>query len=71
MRVTGRWVNEAGKNGRMPGRFATAQDAECAAREFMKRNPTVTMVSISHETGGWLTDVSRDGESSHGWRAQP
>lgn len=71
MRVTGRWIDEAGKNGSMPGRFATAQAAEDAARKFMEGHPTVTTVSISHETGGWLTDVSRSGESSHGWRANP
>jgi hypothetical protein len=71
MRVTGRWVDEAGNNGSMPGKFATAQDAEDAAREFMREHPTVVTVSIRHETGGWLTDVDRSGNSSHGWRANP
>jgi hypothetical protein len=71
MRVTGRWVDEAGKNGALPGKFATAQDAEDAARKFMEENPAVTTVSIRHETGGWLTDVDRSGKSSNGWRAQP
>lgn len=71
MRITGRWTDTNGRNGRMPGRFATGDDAERAAREFMAQRPNVAMVSISHETGGWLTDVTRDGKSSHGWRAQP
>jgi hypothetical protein len=71
MRVTGRWTDEAGNNGRMPGKFATAQEAEDAAWKFMEEHPTVTLVSIRHETGGWLTDVDRGGKSSHGWRAQP
>ncbi|MFF8901695.1 hypothetical protein ACF082_29910 [Streptomyces lydicus] len=71
MRVTGRWTSKTGKTGRMPGRFGTATEAEAAAREFMTKYPTVTVVSISHETGGWLTDVNRDGNSSHGWRATP
>ncbi|MFB7341257.1 hypothetical protein ACFCZ6_14465 [Streptomyces hydrogenans] len=53
----------------MPGKFATATEAEDAARRFMRRYPTVTGVAISHETGGWLTDVGRDGVSSHGWSA--
>lgn len=53
----------------MPGKFATVTDAEAAARKFMTRYPTVTMISVSHDTGGWITDVTRDGKSSHGWRA--
>lgn len=69
MRVTGRWTTDTGKTGRMPGKFATATDAETAARKFMTRHPTVTMISVSHDTGGWMTDVTRDGKSSHGWRA--
>lgn len=71
MRVTARWSDKSGKRGRMPGKFATAQEAEEAAREFMRKRPSVTVISISHETGGWLTDVSSDGKSSHGWRARP
>jgi hypothetical protein len=55
----------------MPGKFGTAEEAEDAARKFMEGHPTVTRVSISHETGGWLTDVDRSGKSSHGWRANP
>lgn len=71
MRITARWTDEAGGRGRIPGRFGTATEAEDAARKFMAKYPTVTVVSISHETGGWLTDVNRDGNSSHGWRATP
>ena len=59
MRVTGRWIDKAGKNGRMPGKFGTVYDAEKAAREFMAAHPTVVMVSISHETCGWVSDVKR------------
>ncbi|MYS37168.1 hypothetical protein K388_07428 [Streptomyces sp. KhCrAH-43] len=69
MRITARWTDSSGKRGRMPGTFSTATEAEDAARQFMAEYPTVTLVSVSHETGGWLTDVSRDGHSSHGWRA--
>ncbi|MGW2950732.1 hypothetical protein [Streptomyces eurythermus] len=71
MRITGRWADETGKTGLMPGKFGTATEAEGAAREFMATHPTVTRVSIHHETGGWITDVSRDGASSRGWRAHP
>jgi hypothetical protein len=35
-------------------------DAERAARDFMAKYPTVTTISISHETGGWVKDVNRD-----------
>lgn len=71
MRVTGRWITEAGKRGRMPGKFATVTEAEDAARKFMAKYPTVSAVSISHETGSWITDVTSDGKSSNGWRANP
>ena len=59
MRVTGRWIDNAGKNGRMPGKFGTVYDAEIAAQTFMEKYPTVVMVVISHETGGWVSDVKR------------
>jgi len=68
MRITARWTTDTGKNGRMPGRFGTATDAEDAARAFMVKYPQVVTVSISHETAGWLTDVDRAGVSSNGWR---
>lgn len=59
MRVTGRWIDNTGKNGRMPGKFGTVYDAEAAARIFLEKYPTVVMVSISHDTGGWVSDVKR------------
>lgn len=71
MRITARWRTESGKTGRMPGVFGTAHDAENAAREFMAAHPAVTVVSISHETGGWLTDVAPKGASSADWRPGP
>ncbi|MEV4037674.1 hypothetical protein [Streptomyces umbrinus] len=71
MRITARWTDGVDGWGRIPGKFGTATEAEDAAREFMAKYPTVVRVSIHHETGGWLTDVSRDGNSSQGWRATP
>jgi len=59
MRVTGRWIDSMGKNGRMPGKFGTVYDAEIAAKEFLAKYPTVVRVSISHETGGHVIDVKR------------
>lgn len=59
MRITCRWVDEAGKNGRMPGRFATVQEAEDAARKFMAKHPTVTRVGVSHETTGTVAYLQR------------
>jgi hypothetical protein len=60
MRVTARWADEAGKRGRVPGRFGTVYDAEEAARDFMTKYPSVVTISISHETGGWVKDLNRD-----------
>lgn len=68
MRITARWMGTTGRNGTVPGRFATATEAEEAAREFMGRYPGVLLVSISHSRGGWCSTVERDGSIRGGWR---
>lgn len=59
MRITCRWIDETGKNGKMPGRFATVQEAEDAARKFMAKHPTITSVGVPHETTGTVARVGR------------
>lgn len=58
MRVTCRWMDAHGKNGKVPGKFGTVFDAEEAARKFLEKYPTVVLVAVHHETG-WVTDVRR------------
>ena len=59
MRITCRWIDTEGKNGRMPGRFGTVYDAEKAAAAFMSKHPTVASVAISHETCGTVRYIER------------
>ena len=59
VRITARWADSAGKRGRVPGKFGTVHDAEEAAKEFMTKYPSVTLIAVSHETGGWVKDIAR------------